>query len=271
MNSIYEPHLKFIDENKPIGCSILQSLNNGRIHYHDTLEILYFLEGDCYVINGNDELYAKAGDIIVVNSGDIHCVNCGQKTAKYILLQIGYNFCKSAGFRYWEYTFKKQFCDRKIADLITDILEQNNAKNDFFLETIKVKVLNLILELFKNFTVNNQQNSTYNSKLKLTKKIIKYIQAHIDEAITIEDIASYYGYTRFHISRVFKEATGTTVLDYISFVKVEEAKKLLKKSDESIAEIATKCGFSSQGYFCKIFKKYENISPNEYKKQVHLK
>ena len=125
--------------------------------------------------------------------------------------------------------------------------------------------------MFKNYTVDNQQNSTYNSKLRLTKKIIKYIQTNISEPITIKDIANYYGYTRFHISRVFKEATGTTVLDYISFVKVEEAKKLLKKSDESIAEIAVKCGFSSQGYFCKIFKKYENISPNEYKKQVYRK
>ena len=271
MNSVYEPHLKFIDENKPIGCNILQCFENGRIHFHDTLEILYFLEGDCCIINGNDELQVETGDIIVFNSGDIHCVNRGKKVAKYIILQISYSFCESVGFRYWEYTFKKQFCDKKIADMLIDILEENNAENDFFIESIKVKVLNLLLDLFKNYTVDNQQNSTYNSKLRLTKKIIKYIQTNISEPITIKDIANYYGYTRFHISRVFKEATGTTVLDYISFVKVEEAKKLLKKSDESIAEIAVKCGFSSQGYFCKIFKKYENISPNEYKKQVYRK
>lgn len=268
MQSVYELHLKYANEENPVGCNVLRCYQNGRVHFHDSLELLYFIEGDCNIINGSDEIKAQKGDIIIFNSGDIHCVNCGEKTAKYIILQIGYKFCEGVGFRFWDYTFKKKIVDSKIEFIVKNIHTKSVNKNKFYLENIKVKTLELLLELFENYVVENPQNLENNSKMKITKDIIKYIQSHSCEPITVEQIAKYYGYTRFHISRVFKEVTGATVLDYINSIKVEQAKKLLKKSDDNIGEIALKCGFSNQGYFCKVFKKYENTSPFEYRKNT---
>ncbi len=122
--------------------------------------------------------------------------------------------------------------------------------------------------LFRNYIIKDVKEYNTSNKVKLTKKIIEYMKKHFDKALTIEDIEKHCCYSRFYISRAFKEIIGVTIMSYLNQVRTQKAKSLLQNSNLNMSEIASQCGFVSQSYFGKVFKRYENMSPLEYKKSV---
>ena len=76
------------------------------------------------------------------------------------------------------------------------------------------------------------------------------------------------GYTTDHFRRCFKNETGTTPLEYITALRINRAKKLLRATPyQPIDSIATGCGFSDEFYFSRVFKKQTGVSPREYRKR----
>ena len=70
-----------------------------------------------------------------------------------------------------------------------------------------------------------------------------------------------------YFSRIFKRVMNKSFNDYLNFVRITEAEKLLTATDMNITEIAYATGFSSSSYFIKIFSKYKNVSPSRFRKR----
>lgn len=99
----------------------------------------------------------------------------------------------------------------------------------------------------------------------LCSKVIQYIyQNYTDEAFSVAQIASHFHLNPSYLGSVFKKVNHTSLLQYISEVKVNKAKQLLTETDLKISEIAEKTGFSDVYYFSKRFKKITGFSPKEY-------
>lgn len=96
-------------------------------------------------------------------------------------------------------------------------------------------------------------------------KAQKYVLLNLDKKITLKDIADHLHMNPSYFSRIFKQHTQMNFVDYVNQTKIEEAKKLIDHTDESMEKIAEKLGFESKGYFLKVFKKYYGATPNEYK------
>ena len=99
----------------------------------------------------------------------------------------------------------------------------------------------------------------------LVTKVSNYIQQHLSEPIKTEDIAKALFMGRSRLSTNFKNETGMNLSYYITQVKIDEAKRLLRYSDKSYTAIAMYLGFSSQSHFTKVFKKYSELTPSEYR------
>ena len=102
----------------------------------------------------------------------------------------------------------------------------------------------------------------------LVVKVSNYIQQHLSDAIKVEDIAKALFMGRSRLSTNFKKETGINLSDYITTIKIDEAKRLLRYSDKSFTAIAIYLGFSSQSHFSQVFKKYTETTPFEYR-QMH--
>lgn len=102
----------------------------------------------------------------------------------------------------------------------------------------------------------------------LVKKVSDYIQQHLSDSIKVEDIAKALYMGRSRLSTNFKNETGINLSDYIMTQKIDEAKRLLRYSDKNFISISTYLGFSSQSHFSKVFKKYTETTPFEYR-QLH--
>lgn len=102
---------------------------------------------------------------------------------------------------------------------------------------------------------------------KLVRKAREYVMAHIGEAITTDALAKTCGLNRTYLCRVFSEETGMTVGQYVTAIKMEEAKRLMDITPKSILEIADYLGYSSQSHFQRVFKKMLGMTPGEYRRR----
>ena len=96
---------------------------------------------------------------------------------------------------------------------------------------------------------------------------ISYIHGHINEPVTIEEIAGYVGLNRSYLSVLFKKQTGLSPIQYIQTCRITKAKHMLETSGLSIAGIAYSCGYQNPESFMKIFKRTFHMTPSAYRKQ----
>lgn len=107
-------------------------------------------------------------------------------------------------------------------------------------------------------------------KLTTCKQFIaagEYIQKHFREKLSIQSIAEVVHLSPSYLSHIFSQTFGYTITDYVTYIRLENAKSILSKSGTSISEAALDSGFEDISYFSRVFKKVEGISPREYKKR----
>lgn len=104
---------------------------------------------------------------------------------------------------------------------------------------------------------------------KLVNQSIDYIMRHLDEEISIEDVADYCHFSKYYFSRVFKAETGESIYAFIKRLKMEQSALRLKiEKNKSITDIGFNYGYSPSNY-SSAFKKHHNISPAEFRKGVN--
>ena len=121
--------------------------------------------------------------------------------------------------------------------------------------------INMILDYTERVAkINGIKNAS-----SLLIELNKYILSHLSEAIKIEDICKALFISKSVLFAKIKKETDMTVSNYILYVKVNEAKSLLKYTNQSIASISIYLGFSSQSHFNHAFKKFTNTTPIKYR------
>lgn len=126
---------------------------------------------------------------------------------------------------------------------------------------------NYLTDIITSIYLENDNN--FSNALHVPDKFIKirnYIDENFASKLDLHTIAREFYISKFHLSREFKRFFGTTIGDYILNRRISMAKSLLRFSDDSIETIAEKCGFSDGGYFIKVFKSEEKITPAKYRK-----
>lgn len=97
------------------------------------------------------------------------------------------------------------------------------------------------------------------------RRLLDFVEAHLSEPISLDDLAEVACLSPFHFSRVFKQATGITPHRYLAKRRVERACEMLAQTALPIEEVARLCGFSSQKYFTSIFTQAVGVSPGRYR------
>ena len=101
--------------------------------------------------------------------------------------------------------------------------------------------------------------------------ICAYITEHCNEKLTLEDMAAYSGYSKYHFSRIFKEYTGMSFYDFYLRQRMLLCRQLLGEKNLSITEVASRSGFGSLATFNRVFKQYEGVTPTQYRQLKQIK
>ncbi|NLP46853.1 MAG: AraC family transcriptional regulator [Epulopiscium sp.] len=251
-------------------------------HWHQHLEFLFFTEGEGIIYCNSKPYYAQAGDLIVINSNDLHRGQSLSVPLHYhcIILDIQLLQSKVMDSCETKYMIPIQqnriLFENKISNnskiqscIITVIHELKNKKLGFEL-AVKSSVFQLLTLLFRHHATTILSDKEYTLRIRNIQRlnpILQYIYNHYTEKITLDLLCSLANSSRYHFCRVFKQITNKTPIEYINFLRIHHAENLLKQTDMNVTEIALASGFNNLNYFSRTFKKYKKISPSMIKKE----
>lgn len=102
----------------------------------------------------------------------------------------------------------------------------------------------------------------------LYESICMFVQERFQLQIGRDAVAQHFGLTPGHVSRLFRRQGAVGFSDYLTYVRIDRAKYLLKSYRQTVGEVAAACGFSDVGYFCKVFKKVAKLTPTAYRQRA---
>ena len=151
-------------------------------------------------------------------------------------------------------------------------------------------VQSILFSLLKNSGVNTHQqrqdleNATYLNQLigectlatmsateptiipGTMQSIQIFLMEHFNHKITLEDLGNHFNLNPFYLQKQFKRYIGQSPTEYLIYLRITKAKELIRTTDKSVGEIAREVGIDNLGYFTRLFKKVEGITPHEYNK-----
>ena len=254
-------------------------------HNHDFTELTFILSGKGkYNVEG--EIFdVEAGDLIICNPGDKHqniVLNPKEPTVEFFAGFTDFNFknmppnsilLKDGGHVLHTSADSKQEISKHCYEMIAEN-EACKPGKYFMLKTHLMQILLLIMREITESHDDSQCGCNFESynKSYAVKKIINYLNENYNQKISLEQIAHNMFLSSVYISKIFKEETGESPINYLIKIRLNKARDILEKSDAgSIKSIANQVGYEDVYHFSKLFKKYYGVSPLHYKKSLTKK
>jgi AraC-like DNA-binding protein len=131
--------------------------------------------------------------------------------------------------------------------------------------TAKLKEkFNLIKEFVKKY-INLIHEKKKVKNLEISQKIKDFIHENYSQKLTLDKISSHVYLSSSHLSKIFKDVTGITIMEYVNKTRLREAKRLLRKTEMPLNKVAEMSGYYDASYLSKVFKKEVGITPGQYR------
>ncbi len=233
-----------------------------RQHVHDYVEVMYIRSGSMRHYINFKEYDLSAGDVIFVFPGQIHSHEA--TTAENFVLLFPKNlpvfdgvFCNMMP----ETPIIKAAVDIEADVLFCEAVNSNNESVPYSKGVVQgyiSLILGRLLPKLKLLPADIKSAS-------IEQKLIEYCSSHYKEQISLSSVAGALGYSATHLSHLFADKFKIGFSQFISTMRVEDAKKMLR-GDTKITQIALDCGFGSMRNFNRVFKEHTGKTPSEYKK-----
>lgn len=240
-------------------------------HWHMNIELLYIQNGILKVTLEHEVLYAKRGEIVVINSNSVHSIESETDEVYYFCLILDYNFCNSLGFDTLNNRYQPVTNDLEMKNIYQLIVNEGTLQKQFYKKAIRALCHTMLILLHRNIIIDSRESaSNYidHDNVEIVKNIIEYIRVNYAESFTLDDLARHVAISKYHMCRIFKDVTYVTINQFITQVRLEQAQILLNDESENITDIALECGFKSLSYFTKTYKKHYGYPPSQAKNQV---
>ena len=248
-----------------------------KYHCHDFLEFSYIVSGSVnYRIS--DKFYkVKEKTLLVFNPGVYHqeSLSNGEQTTE---LHIGFCNIKVDGLPlnyilkdHFDATLEfKQYKD-DFHKCCLEIIEEQKAceiGKELILKSLIMKLIALFLKE-TNYVKNKKNIDRYDfpfyDKSNVVKIILEYFDSNYMKNISLDDLAKNMYMSSVYVSKVFKEKTGESPINYLINLRLEKAKDLLISTESPVKAIAQSVGYIDAYYFSKLFKKYYRHSPCKFR------
>lgn len=274
------PFQGYINENR--------SLQGEGWHWHKEAEFLLVLEGNIRCGSNGEQYVLRKGEGIFINCGALHMAgnhsDDGRGKSVSFVFSPKFISGEDCGLLYQKYvqpiaddTDFKGCVLRQESGWQTETLEclrsayalckEEKWSSELLVRNALSRAWAILAEQEKPDSGIFAEKSIGSKYEQRAKKILKYIEGHYGDYITIEDMARQANISRTECFRSFHKITGQSPMEYLTFYRLSQAAYKLRNTDSSITEICISSGFSQPSYFGKKFREYYGVSPLKYRKQ----
>ncbi len=256
---------------------------------HDFWEIAYVDKGEVICTADKREFVLKSGELVFHKPNEFHAIRSGENSAPNLSI-ITFE-CKSRAMKHFEgkifplsseerailwLLFREGLSTYRMADKNNPLIPRlEKIENPPFGGSQMTKNL---LEIFLISLHRNTDAVTKRSRYQYkvngvnipypVKEIVDLLEKNIYGKLTVPDIAKKLGKSVSTVKNLFSLYRAGGIISYYNFLKIEEAKRLIREGEHNFAEIASRLQFDTPQYFSICFRRYERMSPVEYKKSI---
>lgn len=244
------------------GKDMLQNIR----HFHNDAEEILFVERGGGVMTVGDHIYPLAANCIYFIERNLLHYSAPDDAQTYTrsVISVPSDFfaqlCALSGYDEVTERLRKKKCV---------MLEPQDARR---IRAAMERIQNCsrresVTALFEILDLADRQGSSVPLPDNKVSGILAYINAHIGEPLTLDEISAHLFIGKYYMCHLFRETTGMSISQYVLLRRLSLCKNLLITTERSISDIAMTCGFSTFSYFCRAFAKSEGMSAREYRKK----
>lgn len=275
---VYAPHYDFYIEK----AHRQNRFDMHTFHFHKKYELYYLMEGTRRYLIDNRSYLINAGSLVLIGPDEVHkTVSVGSDPHTRIVMnfspsavltslpgipEVDFLHCFHAGTHVVAVPMKSR-------GILEHTLQRIcNARED---QTPSARAMRQILlcELFLSISMIIDKQRTDETLLPepvavnpVIDKIQVYISSNYRESLSLSELSARFYISATYLSRLFRQTTGFSIVEYINNVRLMAAKTLLEESTLKISAIAVQAGFSTGEHFTRVFKQGTGLSPQQYRK-----
>lgn len=252
-------------------------------HYHKETEIIAVLHGtlEAHFENGTTTL--NDGDLLLIGPNQLHRDRVLSRDGiDYVVLQ----FDPAKFFDYAAMPYIRHFADpsfpfsslnyivqeqphirSQLVESALRIHQEHTEKQDGYEIAVIMEVQRIFLLLLRHDT-KKLLMTVSTPDMKRLKPVLDYIENHIDSKLQVEDSCRMINMSYYYFVKYFKRVMGMSFTDYVNLRKIKHAERILLTQDHSVSYVGEQIGMPNMAHFYKIFRKFNQCSPNEYRKKM---
>jgi AraC-like DNA-binding protein len=256
-----------------------------RMHWHDHLEIALVLEGRGAFLFGRRAMPAEAGDVFFIDNSQPHVALADPgRSLRLLLVLFRPELIAGPGCRELDLGYLAPFhVDERttssrvpagcclaaaLAPELRDLLatwQRHDPADRHLLDATLRRILGLAIRERGASCADAAARAAADRRERI-RPVLAYVEGHCHESITLEDVAEVVHVSPSRVRHVFKDVTGVGFKEYVTNVRLAEAKRLLLTTDLSVAEIARAVSYTNLHQFYRVFYRSFSMSPAEYRR-----
>ncbi len=251
-------------------------------HFHPYIEICCAISGEGKYFAGDKCFDMRAGDILIFNSYVPHAwqitqTNVLQVDVLYYQPDVLVDFDGSnpsletavtLGGKSVIFISQASETANRMRTAIRRIAKELTERDINYEACAKANLTDFLILLHREFIYTKVANQDGNFLKSYVNRAIEYIGEHIEEKITLDDVAKHVHLTNAYFSHIFSQNVGNTFSAYLKKTRVKKSAELLLTTDLPIIEIAELCGFTNLSNYYRAFNKIYNVSPNKFRNRT---
>ena len=252
-------------------------------HHHTAFEITMVLKGSGIYATRASEFNFKSGDIFFFSTDEYHWIKKLNEDTDFLNIHFEPRYVWSDNFGIAGGELTRIFLNRKnnphnkigvenevspaVCSLIYKMEKEADERKKEYEIKLKIHLVDILVELIRSYDGQIEKNDvTYTTEiLQEIENAIAYMDEHLTEDITLEEISDVAHMSKNYFCRQFKKLNGISPWEYITVKRIERAIRYIENTDLTRLEIASKCGYNNASNFYHAFKKVTGKAPGDYK------